>query len=196
MNHISLKDISVCQELISYILDYKFNSNDFDFIIESNFFDKLSNVIKVKVEELVGNKIDLVINKIDNNMSMSLFERLFSNPAIQDDVRKELLLKNVFFQDWDVNDLKDELSRNFYLFNLEEIMSILEKIEYSTYLKWAKVFDRLNRNSNGTKCAYINDDSFNNNFSEYLVRLNVISSYSKKTKGIRLNSKVNYEIKY
>ncbi len=89
MNHISLKDISVCQELISYILDYKFNSNDFDFIIESNFFDKLSNVNKVKVEELVG-------NKIDNNMSMSLFERLFSNPVIQDDVRKELLLKNIF----------------------------------------------------------------------------------------------------
>ena len=196
MNHISLKDISVCQELISYILDYKFNSNDFDFIIESNFFDKLSNVNKIKVEELVGNKIALVINKIDNNMSMSLFERLFSNPAIQDDVRKELLLKNIFFQDWDVNDLKDELSRNFYLFNLEEIMSILEKIEYSTYLKWAKVFERLNRNSNGTKCAYINDDSFNNKLSEYLVRLNVISSYSKKTKGIRLNSKVNYDIKY
>lgn len=189
---VSLKNGNFSEELINYILDYKFDINDLDLMVNPDYFDKSDKNIQEKIYKLVISNIDnlITLNKI--NISINLCYQVLKD----DDVKLltkisflKYLLKTPTMEKYKM----ELLSKNIDLIELPYIMSVLSE---ELYFEWESTFETLNDNSKGNKFALVKNSTFNRIMTNYLQNRHLISSHSIQLEGIRLNGFKGKQIEY
>ena len=125
LDYVSLKDKKFSIELITHILDSKFDINDFSYIISSDYYDNADESIKNKIRELTKEHWDKLINLDNSEISIHLCEWLLGLGDIEDSERKNLLKNNLLSNPEMSKYRLYLLGDNLDLFELWEIMNLL-----------------------------------------------------------------------
>lgn len=189
---VSLKNGNLSEELINYILDYKFDINDLDLMVNPDYFDKSGKSIQEKIYKLVISNIDnlITLNKI--NISINLCYQVLKDDDVKLSTKisfLKYLLKTPTMEEYKM----ELLSKNIDLLELPYIMSIFSE---ELYFEWESTFDTLNDNSKGNKFALVENSTFNRIMTNYLQNRHLISSHSVQLEGIRLNGFKGKQIEY
>lgn len=189
---VSLKNGNLSEELINYILDYKFDINDLDLMVNPDYFDKSGKSIQEKIYKLVISNIDnlITLNKI--NISINLCYQVLKDDDVKLSTKisfLKYLLKTPTMEKYKM----ELLSKNIDLLELPYIMSIFSE---ELYFEWESTFDTLNDNSKGNKFALVENSTFNRIMTNYLQNRHLISSHSVQLEGIRLNGFKGKQIEY
>lgn len=189
LDYVSLKDQKFSIELITHILDSKFDINDFSYIISSDYYDNADESVKNKIRELTKEHWDKLINLDNSEISISLCEWLLGLGDIEDSERKNLLKNNLLSNPKMSKYRLYLLGDNLDLFELWEIMNLLS--DSDIHAEWIEAFNKLNQNEdvdhNGNQSATVSSCEFNIKLLEYLKKRDMISDKSRlDLKGIVL----------
>lgn len=194
LDDVSLKDQNFSIELITHILDSKFDINDFSYIISSDYYDNADESIKNKIRELAKEHWDKLINLDSSEISIHLCNTLLDMDDIEPSERKRLLQDNLLSNTEMEKYQLSLLENNLDLFELEEIMANLR--DFDIHIEWEQAFNKLNMNKRGARNAIVNNNDFNQKLAEYLHSKRLISSKSIQQQGIRLNGFKEVQIEY
>ncbi|MCY7033267.1 hypothetical protein MK394_10340 [Streptococcus sanguinis] len=199
LDYVSLKDKKFSIELITHILDSKFDINDFSYIISSDYYDNTDESIKNKIRELTKVHWDKLINLDNSEISISLCEWLLGLADIDDSERKNLLKNNLLSNPEMSKYRLYLLGDNLDLFELWEIMNLLS--DSDIHAEWIEAFNKLNKNEdvdhNGNQSATVSSCEFNIKLLDYLKKRDLISKKSRPDlKGIVLYGFRSGQIEY
>ncbi|WP_314581351.1 hypothetical protein [uncultured Streptococcus sp.] len=199
LDYVSLKDKKFSIELITHILDSKFDINDFSYIISSDYYDNADESIKNKIRELTKEHWDKLINLDNSEISISLCEWLLGLDDIDDSERKNLLKNNLLSNPEMSKYRLYLLGDNLDLFELWEIMNLLS--DSDIHAEWIEAFNKLNQNEdvghNGNQSATVSSCEFNIKLLDYLKKRDLISKKSRPDlKGIVLYGFRSGQIEY
>ncbi|RKW04031.1 MAG: hypothetical protein D8H99_09615 [Streptococcus sp.] len=199
LDYVSLKDKKFSIELITHILDSKFDINDFSYIISSDYYDNADESIKNKIRELTKEHWDKLINLDNSEISIHLCEWLLGLGDIEDSERKNLLKNNLLSNPEMSKYRLYLLGDNLDLFELWEIMNLLS--DSDIHAEWIEAFNKLNQNEdvghNGNQSATVSNCEFNIKLLEYLKKRDIISDKSRPDlKGIVLYGFRSGQIEY
>ena len=199
LDYVSLKNQKFSIELITHILDSKFDINDFSYIISPDYYDNADESIKNKIRELTKENRDKLINLDNSEISINLCEWLLGLGDIEDSERKNLL-KNNLLSNPEMSKYKLYLlGDNLDLFELWEIMNLLS--DSDMHAEWIEAFNKLNENEdvghNGNQSATVSRCEFNIKLLDYLKKRDLISKKSRPDlKGIVLYGFRSGQIEY
>lgn len=199
LDYVSLKNQKFSIELITHILDSKFDINDFSYIISPDYYDNADESIKNKIRELTKENRDKLINLDNSEISINLCEWLLGLGDIEDSERKNLL-KNNLLSNPEMSKYKLYLlGDNLDLFELWEIMNLLS--DSDMHAEWIEAFNKLNENEdvghNGNQSATVSSCEFNIKLLDYLKKRDLISKKSRPDlKGIVLYGFRSGQIEY
>ena len=199
LDYVSLKNQKFSIELITHILDSKFDINDFSYIISSDYYDNADESIKNKIRELTKEHWDKLINLDNSEISIHLCEWLLGLGDIEDSERKNLLKNNLLSNPEMSKYRLYLLGDNLDLFELWEIMNLLS--DSDIHAEWIEAFNKLNQNEdvghNGNQSATVSNCEFNIKLLEYLKKRDIISDKSRPDlKGIVLYGFRSGQIEY
>ena len=199
LDYVSLKDKKFSIELITHILDSKFDINDFSYIISSDYYDNADESIKNKIRELTKKHWDKLINLDNSEISISLCEWLLGLDDIDDSELKNLLKNNLLSNPEMSKYRLYLLGDNLDLFELWEIMNLLS--DSDIHAEWIEAFNKLNKNEdvdhNGNQSATVSSCEFNIKLLDYLKKRDLISKKSRPDlKGIVLYGFRSGQIEY
>lgn len=199
LDYVSLKDKKFSIELITHILDSKFDINDFSYIISSDYYDNTDESIKNKIRELTKVHWDKLINLNNSEISIHLCEWLLGLGDIEDSERKNLLKNNLLSNPEMSKYRLYLLGDNLDLFELWEIMNLLS--DSDMHAEWIEAFNKLNQNEdvghNGNQSATVSRCEFNIKLLDYLKKRDLISKKSRPDlKGIVLYGFRSGQIEY
>ena len=199
LDYVSLKNQKFSIELITHILDSKFDINDFSYIISPDYYDNADESNKNKIRELTKENRDKLINLDNSEISINLCEWLLGLGDIEDSERKNLL-KNNLLSNPEMSKYKLYLlGDNLDLFELWEIMNLLS--DSDMHAEWIEAFNKLNENEdvghNGNQSATVSRCEFNIKLLDYLKKRDLISKKSRPDlKGIVLYGFRSGQIEY
>ena len=199
LDYVSLKNQKFSIELITHILDSKFDINDFSYIISPDYYDNADESIKNKIRELTKEHWDKLINLDNSEISIHLCEWLLGLGDIEDSERKNLLKNNLLSNPEMSKYRLYLLGDNLDLFELWEIMNLLS--DSDIHAEWIEAFNKLNQNEdvghNGNQSATVSNCEFNIKLLEYLKKRDIISDKSRPDlKGIVLYGFRSGQIEY
>ncbi|MDX5015971.1 YobI family P-loop NTPase [Streptococcus anginosus] len=199
LDYVCLKDQKFSIELITHILDSKFDINDFSYIISSDYYDNADESIKNKIRELAKEHWDKLINLDSSEISISLCEWLLGLDDIDDSERKSLLKDNLLSNPEMSKYRLSLLGNNLDLFELWEIMDTLS--DSDIYAEWVVTFDKLNQNEdrghNGNQSVVVPNSEFNIKLLDYLKEKELVSKKSRShSRGMTLYGFRSGQIEY
>ncbi|RSI07429.1 hypothetical protein [Streptococcus sanguinis] len=199
LDYVSLKNQKFSIELITHILDSKFDINDFSYIISPDYYDNADESIKNKIRELTKEHWDKLINLDNSEISIHLCEWLLGLGDIEDSERKNLLKNNLLSNPEMSKYRLYLLGDNLDLFELWELMNLLS--DSDIHAEWIEAFNKLNQNEdvghNGNQSATVSNCEFNIKLLEYLKKRDIISDKSRPDlKGIVLYGFRSGQIEY
>lgn len=181
---INIRNKNYSVKLIIHILKNKFDKEDIDYIISSQFFDSKSAELKNLIETIVIDNIEEIAENYYDIISNKLIERLITHNQSKLTVLKNLLY-NYFVYSTDLTEEEKEkyLSEYMDMFSLSEIFTALRKI--GAFDEWEKTIEVLNKSGNRWK--NVSNTLLNQAFASYLLKNKLISSTSHQSGEIRIN---------